>query len=160
MKPASIAALLVAAGLAGCVSGPFSYATGGPVPETGQLAPDALAHVNAFRRANGLRPVRLDPAAMAAARAQSVAMAQQGSMSHSAGGDFRARLAASGVGRAPAVENIAWGQRSIGEAMGTWKGSSLHARNMLTPDMTRLGVAVVPGSNGLYWTLVMAGDAI
>jgi uncharacterized protein YkwD len=104
-------------------------------------------------------PVTIDAAVMRAARAQSEAMARLGVMTHEAGGDFRARLAANGVGRAPAVENIAWGQRSFAEAMQSWQYSSSHAQNMQTPDMTRLGVAMVNGASGPFWTLVMAGEA-
>lgn len=120
---------------------------------------EVLASVNAYRRSLGLAPVRLDAAVTAAARAQSVAMAQQGVMSHDAGGDFRARLLANGVGRAPAVENIAWGTRSFAQTMQMWMASSKHAENMQTPDMTRVGVAVVNTSRGAYWTMVMAGNA-
>ncbi len=137
--------------LAGCVGapGPAAYMTAEPArPVRGDISGQTLAEVNAFRRASGLAPVRLDPAVTRAARAQAQAMAQAGAMSHSAGGDFRARLAANGVGRAPAVENIAWGVNSVSQAMVMWRGSSLHAQNMLTPDMTRLGVAAVPAQAG------------
>jgi uncharacterized protein YkwD len=120
---------------------------------------EVLASVNAYRRSLGLGAVRLDSAVTAAARAQSVAMAQQGVMSHDAGGDFRSRLLANGVGRAPAVENIAWGTHSFGQTMQMWQASYSHAQNMSTPDMTRVGVAVVNTSRGAYWTMVMAGDA-
>lgn len=119
---------------------------------------EALASVNAYRRGYGLVPVRIDAAVTRAARGQSLAMAQQGVMSHAAGGDFRARLTANGVGRATAVENIAWGHRTFSEAMGSWQSSYSHAANMQSPDMTRLGVAVVNTAGGAYWTLVMAGD--
>lgn len=126
----------------------------------GALNPaQALANVNAYRRAHGLASVRLDAAVTSAARAQSLAMARQGRMSHEAGGDFRARLIAHGVGRVPAVENIAWGQRSFPEAMQSWQASYGHARNMQAPDMTRLGVAMADTPSGAYWTLVLAGDA-
>jgi uncharacterized protein YkwD len=162
--------LLLIAGLSaaigGCVAPQAEVGAGRGPASVGNrtaaaaLSPgEALAAVNAYRRSHGLRPVRLDAAATSAARAQSAAMAQQGVMSHSAGGEFRARLDAHGIGRAPAVENIAWGQRSFREAMATWQASSLHAANMQTADMTRLGVAVVNTTNGAYWTLVMAGDA-
>ena len=125
----------------------------------GVSASEILASVNAYRSSYGLQPVRVDAAVTRAARAQSAAMAQQGVMSHDAGGDFRARLLANGVGRAPAVENIAWGTPSFSATMQMWMSSSKHAENMQTPDMTRVGVAVVNGSNGPYWTMVMAGNA-
>ncbi|MGL4440662.1 MAG: CAP domain-containing protein [Bosea sp. (in: a-proteobacteria)] len=120
---------------------------------------EVLASVNGYRRSLGLGPVRFDAAVTAAARAQSVAMAQQGVMSHDAGGDFRSRLLSNGVGRAPAVENIAWGTRSFAQTMQMWVASYKHAENMQTPDMTRIGVAVVNTSRGAYWTMVMAGNA-
>lgn len=120
---------------------------------------EVLASVNNYRRSMGLAPVRIDGAVTAAARAQSVAMAQQGVMSHDAGGDFRSRLLSNGVGRAPAVENIAWGTQSFAQTMQMWMASYKHAENMQTPDMTRVGVAVVNTPRGAYWTMVMAGDA-
>ncbi len=125
----------------------------------GVSASEVLASVNAYRRSYGLQPVRSDAALIRAARAQSAAMAQQGVMSHDAGGDFRSRLLANGVGRAAAVENIAWGTASFAATMQMWTSSSKHAENMQTPDMTRVGVAVVNGSTGPYWTMVMAGNA-
>ena len=160
----SVATFAIAAMLGGCVS---ADPTGSARPEprsqpvaSGTMnAGQALASVNAYRRAHGLAPVRLDAAVTSAARAQSLAMARQGLMSHDAGGDFRARLLANGVGRVPAVENIAWGQRSFAEAMQSWQASYGHARNMQAPDMTRLGVAMVNTPSGAYWTLVLAGDA-
>ena len=160
----ALAAMALGLALAGCVS--RSGAVMGPVSRNSAQAASADANprqtlgiVNAFRAQHGLPPVRLDPAVMAAARTQSLAMAQQGVMSHYAGGDFRGRLQASGVGRAPAVENIAWGQRTLAEAMATWRASPKHAENMLSPDMTRLGVAAAHGAGGTYWTLVLAGNS-
>jgi uncharacterized protein YkwD len=156
----------LSASIGGCVApasetaGRVGSASVGTRAAAAALNPgEALAAVNAYRRSHGLQPVRLDAAATRAARAHSAAMAQQGVMSHSTGGEFRARLDAHGIGRAPAVENIAWGQRSFGEAMATWQASSLHAANLQTADMTRLGVAVVNTTNGAYWTLIMAGEA-
>jgi uncharacterized protein YkwD len=122
-------------------------------------AQEALAHVNAYRRSYGLPAVRLDEAATRAARAQSIAMAQQDYMSHTAGGDFRERLMANGVGRTTAVENLAVRTSTVAETVALWQASSSHAQNMLTPDVTRMGIAAVPGPSGMYWTLVMAGDA-
>ncbi len=160
----SIAMCAVNAMMGGCVSADRTGSTrpaplGQPPASSTLNAVQALASVNAYRRAHGLAPVRLDAAVTSAARAQSLAMGRQGQMSHEAGGDFRARLLAHGVGRVPAVENIAWGQRSFPEAMQSWQASYGHAQNMQAPDMTRLGVAVVDTPSGAYWTLVLAGNA-
>ncbi len=154
---ASLATLGLALGACVAPNVGAGYASSGPgrAVNNGEV----LASVNAYRRQYGLQPVRIDAAVTRAARAQSAAMAQQGVLSHDAGGDFRGRLAANGVGRAPAVENIAWGTRSFAETMQMWAASYSHARNMQTPDMTRVGVALVNGGSGPYWTMVMAGEA-
>lgn len=160
------AVFVIGAMVSGCMG--TGDVTGSTSPRTASTvaAPDArlnpseaLSSVNAYRRSLGLGPVRLDQAVTAAARAQSVAMAQQGVMSHDAGGDFRSRLLSNGVGRAPAVENIAWGTRTFAQTMQMWQASYSHAQNMQMPDMTRLGVSVVNTSRGAYWTLVLAGEA-
>jgi uncharacterized protein YkwD len=165
-RPVAAILALAAVPLAGCVT-VDQMATASTVAAPAaqrQSAPravspqEALAHVNAYRRAYGLPPVRLDEAATRAARAQSLAMAQQDHMSHSAGGDFRERLMANGVGRTTAVENLAVRTNSVAETVALWRASSKHAQNMLEPDVTRMGIAAAPGPSGLYWTLVMAGD--
>lgn len=160
------AVLVAGAILGGCVStadvtnSTWTSTVSADAPSSARVNPaEVLASVNSFRRSLGLAPVRVDSAVTAAARAQSEAMARQGVMSHDAGGDFRNRLMSSGVGRAPAVENIAWGTHSFAQTMQLWIGSSKHAENMSTPDMTRVGVAVVNTSRGAYWTMVMAGEA-
>lgn len=160
------AVFVVAAMMGGCVStadvtsSTWTSTISADAPSSANVnQAEVLASVNAYRRSLGLAPVRVDKAVTAAARAQSAAMAQQGVMSHDAGGDFRSRLSANGVGRAPAVENIAWGTRSFAQTMQMWKASNKHAENMQTPDMTRVGVAVINTSRGAYWTMVMAGEA-
>lgn len=93
----SVTMFAISAMLGGCVSADVTASTR-PVSRSepvggGALNPaQALANVNAYRRAHGLASVRLDAAVTSAARAQSLAMARQGRMSHEAGGDFRARL--------------------------------------------------------------------
>jgi uncharacterized protein YkwD len=121
-------------------------------------ASQALAEVNAYRAAQGLTPVRLDPAAMKAASAQSLAMGQAGSMSHSVAGSLGSRLSQAGLGNVRAVENIAMGQRTWREVFEAWKASGSHDANLRASGMTRLGVAQAVGTNGPYWTLILAGD--
>ena len=152
-----LAALLgVSLALAGCNSSPQpsasrSVAAVQSVPFTPQ---NALARVNAYRQSQGAPPVRLDPVLMRAAAAHSKAMEASRTMSHEVGGEFSTRLAAFGVGRVAAVENVAAGQRSLDQVMESWRNSSGHAANLRNPAMTRMGIAVAGG----YWTLIMTAD--
>lgn len=156
MMTRRFAAICIAATASGF---PLAAATAQQDRSGNSLAAQALAQINAFRASHGLPRVRLDAAVARAARAQSEAMASQGVFSHEAGGDFRARLSSNGVGRTTAVENIAWNTRTVTETIELWRNSSPHEQNMRAPDVTRMGIAVARGANGLYWTLVMAGNA-
>jgi uncharacterized protein YkwD len=119
----------------------------------------ALRSVNAYRASHGLGPVQLDPNVMAAATAQSQAMASNNSMSHSAGGSFSSRMAEHGINRGKAVENIAMGQRSFEEVFEAWKGSNGHDANLRATGVTKLGVGAAKGPSGLAWTLILVGDS-
>jgi uncharacterized protein YkwD len=149
-------ALGLSLALGGCLSSPAPKASRPAavirsIPFTPQ---NALSRVNAYRQAQGVPPVRLDPVLMRAAASHSKAMEASGTMSHDTGGEFSARLASFGVGRAAAVENIAAGQKSLDEVMQGWRNSSGHAANLRNPAMTRMGIA----ASGGYWTLIMTAD--
>src|SRR5450631_427616 len=66
----------------------LSLGFGGPV-----LAGDDTGAINAYRHAHGLPAVRLDGRLSAVALKQARAMASTGTVSHSAGGNFAARVA-------------------------------------------------------------------
>jgi uncharacterized protein YkwD len=119
----------------------------------------ALRSVNAYRASHGLPPVQLDAKVMAAAVAQSQAMAATNSMSHSAGGSFSGRMAEHGINRGKAVENIAMGQRSFDETFEAWKGSYGHDVNLRASGVTKLGVGAARGPSGIAWTLILVGDS-
>jgi uncharacterized protein YkwD len=148
-------------GLSACIgtseiTGSTQYRQAANAAAAATVSPSAaLASVNAYRAANGLRPVTIDPQLMQAAASHSRAMQAAGQMSHDVGGSFTSRLSAHGVGRGAAVENIAAGQRNLQEVMTAWQNSSGHAANLRNSSVTRMGIAV----SGGYWTLIMAGDA-
>jgi uncharacterized protein YkwD len=156
-----ILAGFIIASLSGCIgasetTGSTQYRQAANSASSASVNPSAaLASVNAYRAANGLGPVRLDPQLMQAASSHSRSMQSAGQMSHDVGGSFSSRMSAHGVGRAAAVENIAAGQRSLSEVMTAWQNSWGHAANLKNSGMTRMGIAV----SGGYWTLIMAGDA-
>lgn len=140
--------------VAACAS-PAPQRDAGPPRTAAPFTPAAaLALVNAYRAESGAAPVRLDPALARAAESHSRAQQAARRMSHDVGASFTERLAANGIAGRAAVENVAWGQRSLGEVMEGWKRSPGHASNMRDTGVTRMGIAEA----GTYWTLIMAGD--
>jgi uncharacterized protein YkwD len=131
-------------------------------PTGGVNANAALAQINAYREQKGLSPLKLDQALMKAAKQQSLAMAENGAMSHTVGGSFAKRMAKVGVTDVPAAENIAAGYKTSTAVIKGWRNSKAHDANLRMEEATRLGIAAVPGANEpdkLYWTLIVAGDA-
>ena len=52
-----------------------------------------------------------------------------------------------------AAENIAYGQRTPAEVMNAWMNSPGHRSNILSGNVSEIGVGVAAKSNGvLYWT--------
>lgn len=119
----------------------------------------AAGMISAYRRRHGLSAVSTDARLMAMARQHAQAMAAQGRMSHSVGGDFGTRLRRTGYLGA-AAENIAAGQRSWSEAFAAWVSSSGHRSNLLLRGATRVGYASASGRAGsryrTYWAMVIA----
>jgi len=119
-----------------------------------------LGYVNDLRKQKGLQPLTRDPAAAQAALSQAGRMAKVGKMSHLIGmGDsFLERMKGGGVAL-PAAENIAMGQDSAEKAYAAWFHSPKHLENMLGPNYSGLGVAVMrnPASgNRPYWAMVLS----
>jgi uncharacterized protein YkwD len=128
---------------------------------TGSDQTDAtLGYVNDLRKQKGLKPLARDPAAAQAALSQAGRMAKAGKMTHLIGmGDsFLDRMKGGGVAL-PAAENIAMGQDSAEKAYAAWFHSPKHLENMLGPNYSGLGVAVMrnPASgNRPYWAMVLS----
>ncbi len=121
----------------------------------------ALAAVNAFREKNGRKPVVLDERLSRAAAAQSQNQAARSWIGHSGPGGSKAkdRAARAGYRAKIASENVASGQKSFGDVMRSWEGSSAHRENLLRPEVTAIGVAMVKNRSGRpYWTLVLATE--
>jgi uncharacterized protein YkwD len=121
----------------------------------------ALAEINAFRAKNGRDPVVLDERLSRAATMQSQNQAARSWIGHSGPDGSRAkdRAARAGYRAKVASENVASGQKSFGDVMRSWEGSSAHRENLLRPDVTAIGVAMVKNKSGRpYWTLVLATE--
>jgi uncharacterized protein YkwD len=121
----------------------------------------ALAQVNAYRSKNGRKPVVLDARLSQAAAAQSKAQAGRSRIGHdgSDGSKPMQRAARAGFNAKIASENVASGQKSFGDVMKSWEGSSGHRENLLRPEVTAIGVAMAKNSSGRpYWTLVLGAE--
>ena len=119
-----------------------------------------LGYVNDLRNQKGLKPLARDPAAARAALSQADRMAKAGKMAHLIGmGDsFLDRMKGQGVAL-PAAENIAMGQDSAEKAYAAWYHSPKHLENMLGPNYSGLGVAVMrnpTSGNQPYWAMVLS----
>jgi uncharacterized protein YkwD len=121
----------------------------------------ALAEINAFREKNGRKPVILDERLTRAASMQSQNQAARSWIGHSGPGGSKAkdRAARAGYRAKIASENVASGQKSFGDVMRSWEGSSAHRENLLRPEVVAIGIAMVKNSSGRpYWTLVLATE--
>jgi uncharacterized protein YkwD len=157
-----LAGLVLLAGCAGevapSVEQPTMYlsmANGGA-----KLDPVAAASmISLYRQNNGLGPVAVDPALMALAENQSMAMARSNKLDHDVKGPLAKRLNASGYPATLAVENVSAGYHTMAEAFSGWRDSPPHKANMLKSGVTRLGIAASYAPNTKYkvfWTLILA----
>jgi len=101
---------------------------------------------NRERAAQGLAALRWDEALATAAREHAVLMAERNALSHQFGGEAalqdRARVA--GARFTEVAENVAEGPSA--EAIHTgWMNSPHHRANLLDPELTAMGIAVVKG---------------
>lgn len=116
----------------------------------------ALRTVNAFRAENGLSPLKTEARLVAAAEAQSRAMAAKNDMDHYVDGPLPQRIKRFGYPFATASENIARGQPNFDVAMKGWEDSPGHRRNLLDPKVTEAGFAAVrqKETGRIFWTQI------
>ncbi|KQP23718.1 serine protease [Methylobacterium sp. Leaf102] len=156
---AYVVAASVAVTLAGC-SAPTLL---GPDTPTSVVILDeqaAAAAISRYRAQHGLGPVVIDTSLIRAASYQAASNAKAGRLSHEIGGTFDARMAEAGFGRAYAAENLSAGSNTFDEVLARWKSSPEHNKNMLMPQLKRVGIARVdaPGTRyKRFWALVLAG---
>ena len=119
-------------------------------------AGDYASAISAYRRAHGLSAVRSDGRLGAVALKQAQAMASTGTVSHSAGGNFAARVSA--LHKSRAAENIGAGFLTFAEMLKEWEGSTGHRQNLLMAGARRVGVASVGNPKSPYrkfWAMVI-----
>lgn len=153
------AAILVIA-LAACGAPSILIETANPT--TGVILDEqaAAAAISRYRAQHGLGAVVIDSRLIRAASYQAQSNARAGRLSHEIGGTFNARMDEAGFGKAHAAENLGAGATTFDEALARWKASPEHNKNMLMPQLKRVGIARVdaPGSRyKRFWALVLAG---
>ncbi|KMO35222.1 serine protease [Methylobacterium tarhaniae] len=119
----------------------------------------AAAAISRYRASHGLGPVAIDSSLIRAASYQAEANARAGLLSHEVGGTFDARLKRAGFGGRYAAENLSAGSSTFDEVLKRWQVSPEHNRNMLMPQVKRVGIARVdaPGSRfKRFWALILS----
>jgi Cysteine-rich secretory protein family len=123
-------------------------AQAGPRPGA---AEELFALANQSRAQAGLEPLRWDRTLADAAMRHCERMAQEGPISHRYGGepDLTERVAATGSHFSLIEENIAVGSYAAQIHEG-WMNSPGHRRNLLAPEVDRVGIAVIETRGALY----------
>jgi uncharacterized protein YkwD len=106
---------------------------------------------NQARAAAGLKPLQWDPRLAEAARQHCLRMVAEGAMAHRFDGelDVEQRAAQAGARFSMMEENVAIAE-TLASIQSGWMNSPEHLANILSPDVDRIGVAVVARSAGLY----------
>lgn len=149
--------LLLAASLLCTACVPVVVTYGDPpeqVQAVGRNAPAEQVALNEFRRAAGSHPVVYSEPLTRIAQGHARDMAQRGFFSHtgSDGSSIGQRARRAGFSYCSIAENIAMGQTSLGQVMGSWRASPGHYRNMVSPKHTRYGLARAEGD---IWVMVL-----
>ncbi len=121
----------------------------------------ALADFNAYRASYGLQPLIYNHQLTAASLAHAHDLARRGIISHSGsdGSTHADRVQRQGYKYAIVAENIATGQQSWEEVFKAWQDSPGHNKNLLRPEVTEFGLALVyePKTKFLtYWAMLVA----
>ncbi len=121
----------------------------------------AVADLNAYRARHGLGPVTIEPRLIEASRIHADDLAKAGIISHngtdgSTHGDRAHRV---GYNFLIAGENVATGQKSWKQVFKAWQDSPGHNENLLRPDVSEFGIALVyePRTTySTYWAMLVA----
>ena len=119
--------------------------------------------INAYRKQKGLKPLQINTALTAAAKAHSKDLAKWDRISHfgSDGSNPWDRVKRSGYNAKLAAENVGTGQVSFDEVLKGWKDSPGHNKNLLLSDAEHMGIALVHEPKTefkTFWTLVVGSS--
>lgn len=117
--------------------------------------------INQYRRDNKLKPLKLNAELTEAAKGHSRDLSKWDRISHygSDGSNPWDRVKRTGYKARLAAENVGTGQVDFQEVMRGWKASPGHNKNLLLPDASEMGLALVQDPKTefkSFWTLVLA----
>jgi uncharacterized protein YkwD len=129
-----------------------------PRPTSATVEQQVVKLVNKERVQQGCRPLRVSPALHRSAQRHSADMAARRVLDHrGAGGDDPGdRITAAGFRWSVWAENIARGQQTPPAVVDGWMNSQGHRANILNCRLTMVGIGVVRGAGGPWWTQVFA----
>ena len=93
--------------------------------------------INDYRAQRDVPPLTMDAPLADLAHEHAVRMARDKRLSHDG---FQERFAMAGSPRC--VENVGWNQRTPEAEFAGWRDSPTHARNLLDPGITRMGIGI------------------
>ncbi|WP_455567357.1 sigma-70 family RNA polymerase sigma factor [Streptomyces angustmyceticus] len=135
---------------------PTPSATPSPAPPS--LEEQATALINTRRSRAGCGPLRIDRRLHTAARRHSADMAARQYYEHDApdGTGPDDRITAAGYRWSSWGENLDRGPRTAAAAVNDWMGDAMHRGNLLDCRFTAVGIGVVEGPGGPWWTQDLA----
>ena len=109
---------------------------------------------NEERKKEKLNPLKPAPLLFASARKHSVNMAKQDKLEHELDEKSnKDRVNAENYKWSRLAENIAMGQKSPKQVVEAWMNSEGHRKNILTPELTEIGIGIEKNAKGqIYWT--------
>ncbi len=132
-----------------------------PAPATNAVQ-QVVDLTNARRAENGLPALGVNGLLMNAAQGHSADQAARNTMSHSGsdGSNPGQRIARAGYNAAAWAENVAAGQPDAGAVMNGWMNSPGHRANILSGNVTEIGVGLAYSTGGQpYWTMDLGRPA-
>lgn len=117
-----------------------------PSPDTTanrRVVAEAIAGIVQQRLLNGLGGLEEHPLLTECANAYALALSTTSCMGHECGSTLTERLRKSGYSYSRCAENLAWGYGCADLVVTGWMGSSGHRKNILTPELREIGLAVV-----------------
>ncbi|GGX48824.1 sigma-70 family RNA polymerase sigma factor [Streptomyces noursei] len=135
-----------------------SSAPPSPTATPPDLEEQATALINRSRAQAGCGPLRIDRRLHLAAQRHSADMAARGYYDHTSpeGVGPDARITTAGYEWSSWGENLDRGPRSAAAAVGDWMGDAPHRDNLLDCRFTAVGIGIVHGSGGPWWTQDLA----
>ncbi|AJT61821.1 hypothetical protein T261_0129 [Streptomyces lydicus] len=137
---------------------PSASPAGTPSPTPPDLEQQAIALINSRRAQVGCGPLRRDRRLHLAAQRHSADMAARGYYAHDTpdGTGPDKRITAAGYPWSSWGENLDRGPRTADAAVGDWMSDAMHRDNMLNCRFTAVGIGIVHGTGGPWWTQDLA----